>query len=111
MRNVIGTSLDDMETYSRLDREDMLGDIKGMPELCEMAWRSALDFKLPERFRNVDKVVILGMGGSAIGGDLVSSLVVGESRVPIILCRNYHIPAFVDDKTLVIASSYLFRIP
>jgi glucose/mannose-6-phosphate isomerase len=46
------------------------------------------------------------MGGSAIGGDLLSSLVVDECRVPISVHRGYAPPAFVDDDTLVIASSY-----
>jgi len=106
MRNVISASLDDPETYARFDPESMLGYIEKVPELCEKAWQSAMSFELPDHFRKADKVVVLGMGGSAIGGDLVSSLVTGESKVPIILCRDYHIPGFVDDKTLVIASSY-----
>jgi glucose/mannose-6-phosphate isomerase len=46
------------------------------------------------------------MGGSAIGGDLVRSLVLAESKIPIIVHRDYGLPAFVDDKTLLIASSY-----
>jgi glucose/mannose-6-phosphate isomerase len=46
------------------------------------------------------------MGGSAIGGDLVSSLATTESRVPVIVYRGYSLPAYVDSRTLVIASSY-----
>lgn len=66
----------------------------------------ASEFKLPRDYSDINKVVILGMGGSAIGGDLVSNLVVSEAKLPIVVHRDYDLPAFVDDKTLVIASSY-----
>jgi len=65
-----------------------------------------MDFKLPAGFTGIDKVVVLGMGGSAIGGDLVRSLVQSESAVPVIVHRDYGLPAFVDANTLVIGSSY-----
>ncbi|UCG82879.1 MAG: bifunctional phosphoglucose/phosphomannose isomerase, partial [Dehalococcoidia bacterium] len=54
----------------------------------------------------MDKVVILGMGGSAIGGDLLSNLVADESRAFVSVHRGYDLPSFVDSSTLVIASSY-----
>lgn len=66
----------------------------------------AIEFKLPRDYSDINKVVILGMGGSAIGGDLVSNLVMSEAKLPITVHRDYDLPAFVDDKTLVIASSY-----
>ena len=66
----------------------------------------AIGFDLPADYSRVDKVVVLGMGGSAIGGDLVSSLVASEARLPILVYRDYDLPAFIDDQTLVIASSY-----
>ena len=65
-----------------------------------------MDFNLPPSYSEVNKVVILGMGGSAIGGDMVSSLAVSEAKLPIIIHRDYNLPAFVDARTLVIASSY-----
>jgi len=65
-----------------------------------------MNFNLPQDYAEVDKVVILGMGGSAIGGDLVSSLAISEAKLPIIVSRSYDLPAFTDAKTLVIASSY-----
>jgi glucose/mannose-6-phosphate isomerase len=77
-----------------------------MPRLCQQAWQMAMDFDLPQNYTNIDKVVILGMGGSAIGGDLVSSLALSEAKLPILIHRDYNLPAFIDAKTLVIASSY-----
>ncbi len=106
MRNDIGTKLDDPETYRRYDSGNMLRFIQDMPEACRQAWRAASDFKLPEDYSKIDEVLILGMGGSAIGGDLVSSLISKEAGVPVLLHRDYVLPAFVDGNTLVIASSY-----
>ncbi|MDX1440139.1 MAG: bifunctional phosphoglucose/phosphomannose isomerase, partial [Rubricoccaceae bacterium] len=51
-------------------------------------------------------LVICGMGGSAIGGDLVRTLVEPESQIPILINRSYLLPAWVDDRTLVVVSSY-----
>jgi len=98
--------LDDSQVFKQYDRQDMLTRLKEMPSLCQLAWQMSNNFNLPPDYTTIDKVVILGMGGSAIGGDLVSSLVVAEAKLPVITCRGYQLPAFVDDKTLLIASSY-----
>lgn len=66
----------------------------------------AMDFTLPGDYSRVNKVVIFGVGGSAIGGDLLNSLAIVEAKIPIITHRGYNPPAFVDAQTLVIASSY-----
>jgi len=84
----------------------MLTCLHDMPQLCQQAWQMAMNFDLPQDYSKVSKVVILGMGGSAIGGDLVSNLVASEAKLPILVHRDYNLPAFVDSKTLVIASSY-----
>ncbi|MFH1502893.1 MAG: bifunctional phosphoglucose/phosphomannose isomerase [Candidatus Eisenbacteria bacterium] len=54
----------------------------------------------------VSAVVVLGMGGSAIGGDLASGLLAGELRVPLAVNRGYDVPAYVGPDTLVFVSSY-----
>jgi len=96
----------DNSELKRLDPEDMLARIHEMPWQCQQAWQMAEDFDLPQEYSEVNKVLIIGMGGSAIGGDLVSSLVAPEARIPVFVYRGYDLPAFVDDSTLIIASSY-----
>jgi glucose/mannose-6-phosphate isomerase len=98
--------LDDLLVYRRLDPSGMLDHLHRFPGQCQLAWEKALKFELPREYRRVDKVVVLGMGGSAIGGDLVRRLAIAESRVPVWVNRDYDLPPFVDDATLVIASSY-----
>ncbi len=99
-------NLDDPRAYIKYDLEDMLARIKELPTQCKQAWKAIMDFDLPPHFANIDRVVILGMGGSAIGGDLVRSLVQSESKIPVIIHRDYGLPAFADVRTLLIASSY-----
>ena len=98
--------LDNTEVYKRLDPAGMRERIGELPQQCLTAWQEALKFKLPKDYSNVNKVVILGMGGSAIGGDLLNSLFSLESKAPVSVCRDYNLPRFIDSETLVIASSY-----
>ncbi len=99
-------SLDDPRLFQKYDPEGMLARIHELPAQCQQAWQTAMDFDLPPDYAEIDRVVVLGMGGSAIGGDLVRILALSEARQPIIIHRDYGLPAFVDDRTLVIASSY-----
>ena len=99
-------NLDNQEVYKQYDPEGMLARIKELPRQCQQAWQAAEDFDLPADYSDIDKVVILGMGGSAIGGDLVRSLATLEAELPVFVQRDYDLPAFVDARTLVIASSY-----
>jgi len=99
-------NLDDPQIFKQYDPDGMLARIHEVPWQCQQAWQTAMDFTLPAGYSEVDKVVILGMGGSAIGGDLVRSLATTEAGVPIIVQREYDLPAFIDARTLVITSSY-----
>jgi glucose/mannose-6-phosphate isomerase len=51
-------------------------------------------------------VVATGLGGSAIGADLIRMITMDSAQIPIIINRDYTLPAFVDEKTLVLVSSY-----
>ena len=106
MRLINNPNLDDPQAYKQYDPEGMLTHLHKMPKLCEQAWQMAMNFDLPQDYSKISKVVILGMGGSAISGDLVSNLVASEAKLPILVHRDYNLPAFIDSKTLVIASSY-----
>jgi glucose/mannose-6-phosphate isomerase len=99
-------NLDDAALYKKQDPEGMLERIKELPMQCRLAWDTAMSFELPDDYADIDKVIILGMGGSAIGGDLVRSLVQSDAPIPVIIHRDYGLPAYVDDRTLLIGSSY-----
>jgi glucose/mannose-6-phosphate isomerase len=106
MGNKLPIDLDNLQTYQKYDHSDMLRHIHNFPRLCELGWQLTKNIDLPDDYRKINKIVILGMGGSAIGGDLIAGLAVNEAAVPIIMCRDYQLPRHVDKDTLVIASSY-----
>ncbi len=98
--------LDDINRISHLDADDMLSRIVDFPNQCRDAWRLAESLELRKAYREVRNIVIVGMGGSAIGGDLVAGLVTEICPVPISVVRGYALPAYIDAHTLVVGSSY-----
>lgn len=97
--------LDNLEEYQAIDPSGMGEWIENLPKQCEEARQIAQSVALPT-FGEIRQVVILGMGGSAIGGDLVRITLEGEAKVPFIINRDYELPGYVGPNTLVIASSY-----
>ncbi|HEX2172112.1 MAG TPA: bifunctional phosphoglucose/phosphomannose isomerase [Dehalococcoidia bacterium] len=98
--------LDAPEAYVAADPSDMLRRIRELPQQVTDAWQGVAALDLPADCRRPAGVLLLGMGGSAIGGDLARDLVAGECPVPFQVNRDYDLPAWVDRRTLVIASSY-----
>ena len=100
-------NLDDPMLFSELDPGGMLERIGEAPQQCRAAWTLAQGQDLPSTYGAVRHVVVLGMGGSAIGGTLLQGLVAGECAVPITVVRGYTLPAFIrGPEYLVIACSY-----
>jgi len=100
------TDLDKPHLFGKTDPKNMLARISELPQQCRGAWANAQSLQLPAEYRQAEAVVILGMGGSAIGGDLLRTLLESECPVPIAVNRDYTVPAFVNGRTLAIASSY-----
>lgn len=99
-------NLDDLELFRRLDPEEMLGCIDALPAQLQQAWVLGQSLALPD-CRDVRRVVMCGMGGSAIGGDLLASYAAPLSPVPLTVWRGYDLPAYAAGaETLVIASSH-----
>ena len=98
--------LDLPDTYARLDPHGLYDRIWQLPEQIEQAWAAATALPLPGEHRDVDRVVVLGMGGSAIGGSLLQVLAAATgASVPYAVVRGYALPGYVDARTLVLASS------
>lgn len=98
--------LDNLQIYQQFDTSGMLNHLREFPEQCQKAWERVAKFDLPQGYARPNKVIILGMGGSAIGGELARRLALGESKMPVWINRDYKLPPLVDKDTLVIASSY-----
>jgi len=99
-------TLDDPAVIKRIDASDMLGRVRELPRQLSQARRVAATVELDARHRDVDLVLVLGMGGSAIGAELVAAVAGDRLRVPLIVHRDYGLPAWAGDRTLVIAASH-----
>jgi len=98
--------LDRPETYSAVDGAGMLAHLEALPRQIEAAWALAQEFAAPAAYGAADSIVVAGMGGSAIGADLVGGLLQDTLRVPLVVWRDYDLPTWVGPRALVIASSY-----
>lgn len=97
--------LDDLKKIRQIDPQDMLGAVESFERQCQLAYQMARAIKLP-RMKEIDNVVVLGMGGSAIGGELLRCYLADILNIPIIVLRGYEVPRWVGQRTLAIASSY-----
>lgn len=100
--------LDSFKKIEKYDESSMLELIESFPEQCQDADCIGNEFELPKEFtaRQYKNIVCAGVGGSAIGADLVRSYIAEDARIPVLINRNYTLPNFVTEDTLVIASSY-----
>lgn len=80
--------------------------IADFPAQVEEAVRIGSEAPLALKARGIETIVLTGMGGSAIGGDLLRSYLLNELRVPFFVSRSYLLPAFVGRRSLVVVSSY-----
>ena len=100
-------SLDDLKLIKKYDKSRTLGVIESFPQQCLEAKRIGSAFSIPRNYKiPYRNIVCTGLGGSAIGSDILRSYLLYEAKVPIFVNRNYLLPDFVDERTLVIASSY-----
>ena len=91
---------------SKIDPQDMYSAIFNFPDQLREAIKIGKNISLSNDYSNCKNIVVSGMGGSAIGGDVVYSIIKNELNVPFIVNRNYSLPNWVDENTLVICSSY-----
>lgn len=98
--------LDDHAHLRAVDAENMLDHIDALPTQFAEAWKLAQKQVLPASHQQPKQIVLCGMGGSAIGGDLLAVLISATAPVPFVVLRSYDLPAFVaGPETLLIASS------
>ncbi|HLO15474.1 MAG TPA: bifunctional phosphoglucose/phosphomannose isomerase [Anaerolineales bacterium] len=99
-------NLDDLEYFKQLDTLNMLGEIDNLPDQLGFAYQLGLKHELPA-WKDFKQVVIAGMGGSAIGADLLASYCASLAPIPVSVHRDYGLPLFARGAdTLVICSSH-----
>ena len=91
---------------ARLDQSDMHGSIGSIPDQVEAAWSEMAGRTFPGACRDVDHVVVAGMGGSALGAHLIQDVFRERLSVPVTVVSDYAAPAWIDERTLIVLSSY-----
>lgn len=98
--------LDDLNLIESLDPGGMLTEINDLPAQLEQAWEIGSDQALPDT-DDFKQIIIAGMGGSAIGADLLAAYIAPFCPLPIVVWRDYGLPASASGRdTLLIAVSH-----
>jgi glucose/mannose-6-phosphate isomerase len=101
---VVTPILDNKEKITIIDKSCMLSfaaeAAKHYRQAVDVAERIQVNFPKPVN------IVVAGLGGSAIGGDLLKDWAKNKLRIPIEVSREYHLPAYAGKKTLVLICSY-----
>lgn len=98
--------LDSEKHLEQRDPSGMLKKVESLPDQAEEARRRAVSVVLPRIGSSIRRIVVSGMGGSAIAGDVLRGLFWRKMSLDMTVVRHYRLPAFVGPQTLVIASSY-----
>ena len=99
-------NLDDLDRFKQLDSLNMLGEIDNLPDQLGYAYQLGMKHDLPG-WKDLQQVVVAGMGGSAIGADLLAVYCASLSPIPVTVHRDYGLPLFARGAdTLLICSSH-----
>ena len=90
----------------KLDQQKMLSSIAVLNKQIEDAWKTTSREKIPKTYKQINKLVVFGMGGSTLGADVIRNLFAEQLKVPCYIVNDYEIPSWVDKNTLAVLSSY-----
>ena len=80
--------------------------VESFPQQLEESIQIASNWKLESQRRGFKNVLVCGLGGSGIGGTILSELVSDKCSIPVAVSKTYNIPGWADSDTLMIACSY-----
>lgn len=100
------TNLDSIEEIRKIDKGNILDSITALPDQMAQVWQEFKEKGVPEACKTSKNVVVSGMGGSALGGRIVDSLMTDRARTPIEIFTEFRLPNYVNKDTFVILSSY-----
>lgn len=89
-----------------LDPKNVLGSTRMLADQCEQIWELAKTVDFPENYKTLENITLCGMGGSRYGAYIVKNLYWDVLRVPFLEYGDYHLPAYINKKSLFILSSY-----
>lgn len=99
-------NLDSALVYKKYDPADVGFGIERLPDQVRCAWHDTREVEVPASYRKVTHIVVCGMGGSALGPEMLVAALQDRLKLPVTLVRDYVLPAFVTSKTLVVLASF-----
>ena len=91
---------------SLCDEQNMFEAIYSFPDQMEASMKIGAKIKLNHTYTDINHILFTGMGGSGMAGNMVKTLIQQESAIPISIHKNYDLPNWVNEQTLVICLSY-----
>ncbi len=105
LKTYIEVKMNLQEMMSKLDTENQFKVLTDSYQQIEYAWNNNFDVSSINTSK-IKNVIVTGLGGSAIGGELLQNFFRNELNYPYLVNRNYELPPYANEGTLVIASSY-----
>ena len=96
----------DIDKLRELDPRDTMGSTELLQKQCQVAWEQVGKISVPEEYRDIKNIVFCGMGASVYGALVLKALMGSEMPIPSEVVSDYFLPDYVDDKTLVVLTSY-----
>jgi glucose/mannose-6-phosphate isomerase len=98
--------LTNLSQIKELDPKNVFGSTELLGSQVSQIWEDKESLQIPNNYKDFDNVVVCAMGGSALGGRVISSLYAEELTKPMVIVNGYRLPGFVTKNSLVILASY-----
>lgn len=97
--------LDSRQQIAEVDLDNMLGSVEALAHQVTHAWHDTQQLTW-QASKEISNVVVSGMGGSGLGADVIKNLFKAQLQVPFDFVHDYTLPGYVNEKSLVVLSSY-----
>jgi len=97
--------LDDQQLISSIDKKKMFQILSCFPDQIKEIKKIVENTEIPKIY-NIHQVIVSGMGGSAISGDILQQYTEDKGFIPVSVCRSYNLPKWINKNTLVFSQSY-----
>lgn len=98
--------LDSRDEMLKIDTNNGLQSIEEIGSQIKQTWEEVRTITFPSEYKDIDNVVVAGMGGSAYGTHVIQALFKDDLKVPVFSIPDYELPSWVRSRTLVVLSSY-----
>lgn len=98
--------LNDKSAIAAIDKSNAYSSVINLSKQCRQAWEETQGINFPDAYRNINNIVLCGMGGSAYAALIIKSLYNDSLSIPFELINGYNLPKYIDNNSLVLLSSY-----